>query len=374
MKYETLHFVQGDTTPKLPKSLLVVVDEGPQGFPTDEAVAELESLCRTAGIPAGGIETLKVREPNKITYFGKGKTAEIAGRIKENGFDRVVLNLDISGIQQRNLKESWNVEILDRTSLILQIFSKHAHSAAGKLQVELAWQNYRLSRMTGKGVALSRLGGGIGTRGPGEMKLEEERRRAREHIRRLETRLSALEKQRQKLRDLRKGRGVPEIALVGYTNAGKSALLNILCHKEATLVADKLFATLDTTTRRIYFGKEKIAVATDTVGFLHNLSHTLVAAFHATLEGISAAQLVLVVLDGSSGLVSEHYRTTIDVLNQVSAGSLPRLVVINKTDLLTAEQKERLGRKFPEAFFASALIGEGLSDLKNGLAERIWMN
>ena len=366
------------------KSLLIVVDEGPQGFPTEEAVAELQSLCLTAGIPAGGAETLKVREPNATTYFGKGKVAEIAGRIKEKGFTRAVLNLDLSGIQQRNLKESWGVEILDRTSLILQIFSQHAHSAAGKLQVELAWENYRLSRMTGRGVLLSRLGGGIGTRGPGEMKLEEERRRAREHIQRLETRISALEKQRQKLRGLRKGRGVPEIALVGYTNAGKSALLNALCHKEATLVADKLFATLDTTTRRIYFcaggastpggGEGKIAVATDTVGFLHNLSHTLVAAFHATLEGISAAQLIVVVLDGSSGLISEHYHTTIDVLNQVEAGNVPRLVIINKLDLLTAEQKERLGRKFPEAVFASALTGEGLSGLKNGLAARIWTN
>jgi len=356
------------------KSLLIVVDEGPQGFPTEEAVAELQSLCLTAGIPAGGAETLKVREPNATTYFGKGKVAEIAGRIKEKGFTRAVLNLDLSGIQQRNLKESWGVEILDRTSLILQIFSQHAHSAAGKLQVELAWENYRLSRMTGRGILLSRLGGGIGTRGPGEMKLEEERRRAREHIQRLETRILALEKQRQKLRDLRKGRGVPEIALVGYTNAGKSALLNIMCRKEATLVADKLFATLDTTTRRIYFGEGKIAVATDTVGFLHNLSHTLVAAFHATLEGISAAQLIVVVLDGSSGLISEHYHTTIDVLNQVEAGNVPRLVVINKLDLLTEEQKERLGRKFPEAVFASALTGDGLPGLKEGLAVKIWMN
>lgn len=353
---------------------MIVVDEGPQGFPAEEAIAELQNLCRTAGITTGEIEALKVREPNATTYFGKGKVAEITGRIKEKGFTRAVLNLDLSGIQQRNLKESWGVEILDRTSLILQIFSKHAHSAAGKLQVELAWENYRLSRMTGRGILFSRLGGGIGTRGPGEMKLEEERRRAREHIQRLETRISALEKQRQKLRDLRKGRGVPEIALVGYTNAGKSALLNALCRKKATLVADKLFATLDTTTRRIYFGENKIAVATDTVGFLHNLSHTLVAAFHATLEGISAAQLIMIVLDGNSGLISEHYRTTRDVLNQVSAGNLPQLVVINKLDLLTVEQKERFGRKFPEALFVSSLTGEGLSNLKKGLAARIWMN
>ncbi|MCX5642789.1 MAG: GTPase HflX [Candidatus Omnitrophica bacterium] len=366
------------------KSLLIVVDEGPAGFPTEEAVAELQNLCLTAGIPAGGVETLKVREPNATTYFGKGKVAEIAGRIKENDFKRVILNLDFSGIQQRNLKDSWGVEILDRTSLILQIFSKHAHSAAGKLQVELARENYLLSRMTGRGILLSRLGGGIGTRGPGEMKLEEERRRAREHIKRLEIRISALEEQRQKLRDLRKGRGVPEIALVGYTNAGKSALLNTLCHKKATLVADKLFATLDTTTRRIYFcaegalasgeGKGRFAVATDTVGFLHNLSHTLVAAFHATLEGISDAQLIIVVLDGSSGLISEHYGTTIDVLNQLSAKNLPRLVVINKLDLLTAEQKERLERKFPEAVFTSSITGEGLPDLKENIAARIWMN
>ena len=356
------------------KSLLVVVDEGPEGFPTEEAAAELRSLCLTAGFSVAGVETLKVREPKAATYFGKGKVAEIAGRLQEDNYARAVLNLDLSGLQHRNLTEAWKTEVLDRTSLILQIFSRHAHSAAGKLQVELARENYLLSRLTGRGVLLSRLGGGIGTRGPGEMKLEEERRRIRERVRRLESRLSALEEQRHKIRDLRRGKGIPEVALVGYTNAGKSALLNALCRKEAALVADKLFATLDATTRRLYFGAGRIAVATDTVGFLHNLPHTLVAAFHATLEGIAAAQLVLVVLDGNSGLITEHYQTTRDVLKQVAAESLPLLMVINKIDLLTAEQRERLGRKFPEALFVSSLTGEGLPGLRACLANRIWTN
>ena len=356
------------------KSLLIVVDEGPAGFPADQATEELESLCRTAGIDIGKTLFLKVREPVSATYFGKGKVSEITDRLKENGLGYTVLNLDLSATQHRNLERLWEVEILDRTGLILQIFSRHAHSAAGKLQVELARQNYLLSRLTGRGILLSRLGGGIGTRGPGEMKLEEERRRIREQIRRANERLTALEEQRQRTRELRQRKGFPEITLVGYTNVGKSALLNALCRKSSALVADKLFATLDTTSRRLYLGENRYAVVTDTVGFVHNLPHMLVAAFHATLEGVGSSQLVLLVLDASTPLVEEHLRTTGQVLNEISAKDVPALLVLNKSDLINAEQQERIKRKFPEGLLVSSLTGEGISDLKTAIARRLWTN
>lgn len=349
--------------------MLIVVDEGPQGFPTEEAVAELQSLCLTAGIPVGGVETLKVREPNATTYFGKGKVAEIAGRIKEKGFTRVVLNLDFSGIQQRNLKDSWGVEILDRTSLILQIFSKHAHSAAGKLQVELARENYLLSRMTGRGILLSRLGGGIGTRGPGEMKLEEERRRAREHIQRLETRIAALEKQRQKLRDLRKGRGVPEIALVGYTNAGKSTLFNALTRGSA-YAADQLFATLDTTTRRVFLTGGTPLVLSDTVGFIRQLPHTLVAAFRATLEEAVQADLLLHVVDAGSSTRAAQIAAVNLVLAEIGADRIPQIMVYNKIDLNgSAPRIERDECGKISGVWISARTGSGLDLVKQALEE-----
>ncbi len=353
---------------------MVLVEEGPTGFPTEEAVSELKSLCLTAGFPANEVERVVVREPNPATFLGKGKVWEIAERIKETGVNLAVLNLDLSGVQHRNLNKAWGVEIIDRTSLILQIFSKHAHSAAGKLQVDLARANYFLSRLTGRGVLLSRLGGGIGTRGPGEMKLEEERRKIRERIQRIENRIANLKGQWHRTRALRQSRGLPEIALVGYTNAGKSALLNALCGKEATLVADKLFATLDTTTRRIYFGENRIAVVTDTVGFIHNLPHSLVAAFHATLEGIASAQLIALVLDGSSPLIEKHLQTAREVLKEISADNIPTIQVINKIDLLTPEQMDRLARKFPEASFVSALTHQGLDQLKEKVAAKVWTN
>lgn len=354
------------------RAFLLVLDEGPDGFPAEAARVELESLCRTAGLQAAAGEFLRVREPNPSTYLGSGRVAEFAGRVKDSGFETVVLNVDLSAVQQRNLEEAWGIPVLDRTSLILRIFSFHANSAEGKLQVDLARENYRLSRLTGRGVALSRLGGGIGTRGPGEMKLEEERRHIRESIRRLEERIVKLKKQRQRTRELRRSRGLPEVALVGYTNAGKSSILNILCGRPAARVADQLFATVDPTSRRLHLGQNRFAVITDTVGFVHNLPHTLVAAFHATLEGLGEAHLLLLVLDGGSPLLFEHYRTTCQVMSEVRADRQPVLLIVNKIDQLDTPDRERLKRKLPEARLVSARTGEGISELREDIYKRLW--
>lgn len=352
-------------------SLLVVVERDRGAVPLEELREELARLCRTAGYAVAGVALVRQRGP-RPGPFGDGVVARLAEQARELAVERVVLGLDMPVGQQRRLETACEVPVLDRTGLILDIFARHAVSAAGKLQVELARASYHYSRLTGRGTSMSRLGGGVGTRGPGEMKLEQDRRLVRARIGRLRRRLEALESQRRRARARQRRRGLSEVVLVGYTNAGKSSLLNALCGSRQAAAADRLFATLDPTTRRVHLGAARLALFTDTVGFLRDLPHELIAAFHATLEGLVEAELLLVVLDGAVRDVEEQYRIVRGVLAVVAADRVPVLPVLNKSDRLDAAGRSRLLRRLPGARPVSCLTGDGLAELKQEIARRLF--
>ena len=292
--------------------------------------------------------------PVAHTYFGKGKLAELkqeVGRLKP---DLVVVEDELTPTQQRNLEDSLGVRVIDRAALILDIFAQHAHTAEGKLQVELAQLEFNLTRMRGKGIELSRLGGGIGTRGPGETKLEVDQRVARNRISNLKRRLKDVSSSREVMRRSRLASRLPLVALAGYTNTGKSTLLNALTAGEVS-VNDRLFETLDPTTRAFEFEGQTFLL-TDTVGFIRKLPHQLVEAFHSTLEETLVAHLILHVADASAPEEElEGMIAAVDgVLDEIEASSIPRLLVLNKIDRLDADQKEFLRRTYPDAVMISA--------------------
>jgi GTPase len=270
----------------------------------------------------------------------------------------------------RNLEEIFGCKVLDRTALILDIFAQHAHSAEGKLQVELAQLRYFLPRLRGWGESLSRLGGGIGTRGPGETKLEVDRRRVNKRISKLKDDLEVLERTRVTKRQERLRNRVPSVALVGYTNAGKSTLLNTLTHA-GVLVEDKLFSTLDPTTRRLDLPDGRGVTFTDTVGFVRKLPHTLVEAFKSTLEEAVRADLLLHLVDGSGADPEEQYVAVREVLGEIGAADVPELTVVNKIDAVDDVTLTRLRRRFPDAALVSAQTGEGAEELLERVAERV---
>jgi GTP-binding protein HflX len=314
--------------------------------------------------------------PDPATYLGSGKVKEIVSVAAALDADMLIFDDELTPAQGRNLEEQAGVnplaerglKIIDRTGLILDIFAQHAHSAEGKLQVELAQLNYRLPRLRGWGDVLSRLGGGIGTRGPGETALEAERRAILRRIQRVKKDLLALERTRRLKRKQRSRSGVPVVALVGYTNAGKSTLLRRLTDA-AVLVEDKLFSTLDPTTRRLELAHRSVLM-TDTVGFVRKLPHQLVEAFRSTLEEVGEASLLLHVVDATRdpgrqiGAVSQ-------VLKEIDVAEIPSLLVMNKTDLLSEEEVEALRARFPEAAFCSADSGAGIEELLERLSEEL---
>lgn len=329
-----------------------------------DELAELKELLATAGAEPVGEMVQRRDRPDPRTYFGKGKLTELQAEIGRVEPDLVVVEDELSANQQRNLEDRLGLRIIDRTALILDIFAQHAHSAEGKLQVELAQLEFNLSRMTGKGVALSRLGGGIGTRGPGETQLEVDRRVARKRISTVRKRLKDVSSSREVMRRSRVASRLPLIALAGYTNTGKSTLLNTLTSSEVA-VKDRLFETLDPTTRAYEYAGQTYLV-TDTVGFIRKLPHQLVEAFHSTLEETLVSQLILHVADGSNH--EDELETMIgsvdSVLEEIDAGSMPRMLVMNKMDLLDPDQEAFLRRTYTEAVFISARTGDGLEELK----------
>jgi len=276
----------------------------------------------------------------------------------------------LSPAQIRNLAEATQRKILDRTQLILDIFAQHAHSRAGKLQVEMAQLKYTLPRLVGQNAALSRLMGGIGGRGPGETKLEMDRRKIRERTARIKDELGKLRARRASVRSRRAKAAVPEVSLVGYTNAGKSTLLNTLTQSK-TLAEDKLFATLDPASRRLRFPDEREIILTDTVGFIKDLPEELIEAFRATLEELEAADLLVHVADASHPAIEDQIRAVESTLERMELSRTPRILALNKWDKLDADHRDQLARDHPEAVLISALTKQGLVDLTVALTRKL---
>lgn len=338
-------------------------------WPRQDVVRELEELARTANAQVTK-QIFCVRDkPTPNFFIGKGKVEEIAFLSCQEDIDTVIFSHDLSGTQQRNLEEIIGKKTIDRTQLILDIFAKHARSPEGNMQVELAQLEYLLPRLVGKGIMLSRLGGGIGTRGPGEQKLEVDRRRIRKRINKLKDDLKRVSSHRLTLRKKRKENAIPSVALVGYTNAGKSTLLNALT-SAGQVVCDSLFTTLDPLTKSLKLDKGGNIVISDTVGFLHNLPLHLIEAFKATLEEVVESDLLIHVLDVSNPRVQEHNQAVWDVLRKLHCENKPVIPALNKIDLL--EDKAWLGwlqQRFPNSVSISAKRGDNLAQLIRSLED-----
>jgi GTPase len=336
-------------------------------LPVDGDLAELGELLRTAGVAVVGELIQRREQPHPNTYLGPGKVAEAKAAAKACDANLIACDDELTARQERNLEEAIGLPVVDRTTVILDIFASHAGSAEGKLQVELAQLEYNLARMRGLWSHLERLGGGIGTRGPGETQIETDRRLARDRIAALRRRLEHVKGTRAVQRAERERAALPTIALVGYTNAGKSTLLNAMTGADVG-VRDRLFHTLDPTTRTLRLAGRPYLL-TDTVGFISKLPHQLIDAFTATLEETSRAQLLAHVLDASAPEAqAEVMRHSVEqTLEEIGAGERPRLLVLNKIDLLDAEQRDELRLHHPDAVLVSGVTGEGLE----GLGERI---
>jgi GTPase len=345
-----------------------ISEQGEEGDP----LAELKELLRTAGVATAGEALQQRAAPDPDRYLGRGKLAEVKEQVKARDANLVACDDELAPRQERNLEAALGVPVIDRTAVILDIFADHAHSAEGKLQVELAQLEYNLARMRGLWTHLERLGGGIGTRGPGESQIETDRRLARDRIAALRRRLGRLERNRGTMRARRERSSLPRVALAGYTNAGKSTLLNALTGGEEVAVGDRLFHTLDPTTRKVPLAGRDF-LFTDTVGFIEKLPHQLVEAFKATLEETVLADLILQVVDAAA---PEERRladlAAVDaVLEEIGAGEKPRLLVLNKADLLGEEERRDALLRHPRAVIVSALRGEGIDELKQGV-ERVF--
>jgi len=334
-------------------------------FDADESLAELRTLAESAGANVVG-EILQRRDrPDPATLIGAGKLEEIAGAAASVNADLLLFDHDLTASQQRNVEKIVKLRVIDRTQLILDIFARHARTREGQLQVELAQLQYMLPRLAGRGIEMSQLGGGIGTRGPGETQLETDRRKIARRVRHVEQQLENVRRIRAQQRQRRESAPVAVVALVGYTNAGKSTLFNALT-KAAVLASPRMFATLDPTIRSIVLPSKRKILMSDTVGFIRNLPHTLVSAFRATLEEVQRASLILHVSDASSRLSAEQDAQVEIVLKELEAEKKPRLRVMNKVDLLDVEVAEALVNDAlldAKTVYVSAAEGTGLDKL-----------
>lgn len=327
------------------------------GIESEESLDELEELARTAGAETVLRVLQKRPGPDPVFCVGKGKAEELSLRCQAAQADLVIFDEELSGVMQKNLEEILRLKVVDRTALILDIFAARANTREGKLQVEMAQLKYRSQRLLGQGLVLSRLAGGIGTRGPGESKLEVNRRRIRERLTDLERELEQIERQRGLRRQSREKSGVPIVALVGYTNAGKSTLFNRLTGA-GVYVENQLFATLDSVSRPIELPHGGKALLVDTVGFIRKLPHELVKAFRATLEEACLADVLVLVLDGADAQMESRRRTVEEVLDSLGATQAPRVEAVNKCDLIAPE-----AQTLPGALYISASTGDGVEDL-----------
>ena len=327
------------------------------------SLEELAELARTAGIVVEGSITQKRERPHPATYFGKGKLDEIEDLIRYGEANMLIFNDELSPAQFRNISDKFDCAIIDRTILILDIFASGANSAEGKLQVELAQLRYRMSRLSGMGKMLSRLGGGIGTRGPGETKLETDRRHIRARVNNLESELKEISKNRETMRKKREKTGTFQAALVGYTNAGKSSIMNMLTNAD-TYVANKLFATLDTTMRRIELPGGMEILLSDTVGFIERLPHHLVKAFRATLEELKYADMLIFVVDAASPHRDQHMAVVTKTLAELGLEEKRLVIVYNKMDIISeANLPLPMDAKAETFIEASAKTGMGCENL-----------
>ncbi len=331
------------------------------GTESEESLEELKRLAETAGALVVMTALQRRAKPDGATFIGRGKAEELSLDCQAQHIDVAIFDEELTGIQVRNLEEFLHVKVIDRTMLILDIFAQRASSREGKLQVELAQLNYRSTRLIGQGLVLSRLAGGIGTRGPGESKLEISRRRIRERITDVKRELTEMEKQRGIRRRVRERTQVPVVALVGYTNAGKSTLLNKISGADV-YVKDQLFATLDAVSRNVKLGSGSEFLLVDTVGFIRKLPHDLVEAFHSTLEEATLADILLIISDAASPDCLKQHQVVLEVLNQLGASQQPRIDVLNKCD--SAENIPFL----PGAVHVSATQGTGIDELLGRIA------
>jgi len=358
---QSIYTADGQRQPGRARQRAYLIAALPDGQP--EELTELRELLRTAGAAGVGEMVQRRDHPHPNSYLGPGKVAELKAEIARSDANLVACDDELSPRQERNLETALGVPVVDRAAIILDIFASHAHTAEGKLQVELAQLEYNLARMRGLWSHLERLGGGIGTRGPGETQIETDRRLARDRISALKRKLEQVSSSRSVMRAERERAHLPQIALAGYTNAGKSTLLNALTGAEAE-VRDRLFHTLDPTTRVLHAGGRDYLV-TDTVGFIRKLPHQLVEAFGATLEETRRADLILHVVDAS---VDEEELTAMtraveDVLVEIGADEVPQLLVLAKADQIDAERRDELARAHPAGVVVSALTGDGLEAL-----------
>lgn len=350
---------------KITKALLVSVDTG--GYDADASLAELFELVKSAGADPVLSITQNLQRPETGTYVGTGKLIEIAQACEQQEIDLLVFDCELSPTQIKNIEAETDVHTIDRTMLILDIFAQRARSKEGKLQVELAQLKYMLPRLTGKGIAMSRLGGGIGTRGPGETKLETDRRHIRRKMETLKDELNDVEQHRQMLRNRREKDGVITCAIVGYTNAGKSTLMNYLTDA-GVLAQDKLFATLDPTSRALKLPSGVTVMMIDTVGLVRRLPHHLVEAFRSTLEEAAQSDIILNVCDASSDEARTHMQVTTDLLESLGCGETPIITVLNKCDLL---DETTLAQDFTSCVKISAKNGTGIDDLLQAIDDNL---
>jgi len=329
----------------------------------EDSLKELEALVNTAGGEVQAVFRQNLQKINPSTFIGSGKIEEIKNFSEENDIDLIVFDGDLTPSQLRNIEESVGRKIIDRTQLILDIFAIHAATKEGKLQVELAQLEYLLPRLKGMGNALSRLGGGIGTRGPGETKLETQRRNTRIKISKLKEELKGIEKQRSVQRSVRLSSKIPLISIAGYTNSGKSTLLKLISKDVEIESADALFVTLNPVARKVHLPSGKNIIMNDTVGFIRNIPHTIIESFHATLEEIRLSTGIVHLIDASDSLLENKIKESENVLFEIGAYDIPRILVFNKTDKLSEDIFSDLKLVFPSALFISALKETGITEL-----------
>jgi len=336
-----------------------------------ESVEELEVLCKTINIEIVNKIVQRRNKPDTSTYVGRGKLEKIKDFCLENDIDLIVIDDEITPVQQRNIEDILKVTVLDRTQVILEIFSQHATTHEGKIQVEMAKLSYELPRLRGKGVFLSNPGGGIGTRGPGETILELDRRKIKERISQLKRELEKLKSNRENIRKSRLESGYYMISVAGYTNAGKSTLLSAIAGEDSILISEKLFSTLNPAVRKVKLPSGRSCLVSDTVGFISKLPHTLVEAFHSTLEEILYSDLIILLVDVSDPFFKDKISASYEVLEEIGAHEKERILVFNKIDNLPVDVLETIRYEYPYAVFISAKYGLGFEEFYRKIEERL---